>query len=78
MSIVLNTTRTEYQFGKNRGLINYLLFMDDLKLYAKNVEKLDSLAQTVRVLSEDIGMRILIFLIKKPSKHWTKMKDTNT
>ena len=36
--------------------MNHLLFMDDLKLYSKNVEELDTLVQTVRVLSDDIGM----------------------
>jgi hypothetical protein len=30
--------------------------MDDLKLYAKNVKELDSLGQTVWVISDDIGM----------------------
>ena len=30
--------------------------MDDLKLYAMNEKGVDSLIQTVRVFSEDIGM----------------------
>ena len=30
--------------------------MDDLKLYAKNKKGLDSLVQTVRIFSDDIGM----------------------
>ena len=30
--------------------------MDDLKLYSRSEKGLDSLVQTVRVLSEDIGM----------------------
>ena len=32
------------------------LFMDDLKLYYRSERGLDSLVQTVRVFSEDIGM----------------------
>ena len=56
ITVVLNITRTGYQHGKDRGRINHLLFMDDLKLYAKNVAELDSLVQTVRVNSEDTGM----------------------
>lgn len=56
MTMVLNATRTGYQLGKNRGRINQLFFMDDLKFYAKYVQELDSLAQTVRIISEDIGM----------------------
>ena len=36
--------------------------MDDLKLYTRSEKRLDSLVQTVRVFSEDIGME---FGIKK-------------
>ena len=36
--------------------INHLLFMDDLKLYSRSEKGLDSLVQTVRVFSDDIGM----------------------
>ena len=38
-------------------MINHLLFMDDLKLYAKTPNQLDSLIQTVRIFSNDIGMK---------------------
>ena len=31
-------------------------FMEDLKLYSRSEKGLDSLVQTVRVFSEDIGM----------------------
>ena len=41
---------------KSKEKINHLLFMDDLKLYSRNEKGLDSLLQTVRVFSEDIGM----------------------
>ena len=34
--------------------------MDELKLYAKTEKELDSLVQTVRVFSEDIGMKFSI------------------
>ena len=34
--------------------------MDDLKLYAKTEEELESLVQTVRVFSEDIGIKFSI------------------
>ena len=42
--------------------VNHLLFMDDLKLFAKNEKELDSLVSTVQVFSRDIGME---FGIKK-------------
>ena len=37
--------------------INHLLFMNDLKLYSKSEKALDSLIQTIRIFSEDIGMQ---------------------
>ena len=51
--------RFAYEFQEK---INHLLFMDDLKLYAKSERGLDSLVQTVHVFSSDIGME---FGVKK-------------
>ena len=56
LSALLNGIGDGYKLGKDRGKINHLLFMDDLKLYAKNEKELDTLVQTVRIFSEDIGM----------------------
>ena len=42
--------------------MNHLLFMDDLKLYAKSEEQTNTLERTVHVFSTDIGME---FGIKK-------------
>ena len=53
---VLKTTKHGYEFAKKREKINHLLYMDDLKLYAKNEKEFDSLTQTVRVFSKNIGM----------------------
>ena len=57
MSIVVNETKIGYKLVKNREKINHLLFMNDLKLYTKNENELDSLVQTVKIFSEDIGMQ---------------------
>ena len=43
---------------KSEVLIQHLLCMDDLKLYAKNERDLNSLISTVYLFSNDIGMRI--------------------
>lgn len=43
-------------FLKNKSKLNHLLYMDDLKLFAKNDRDIESLLNTVRVFSEDIGM----------------------
>ena len=54
-SIILNKTDLGYVTSQNQKL-NHLLFMDDLKLYAKSERELDSLIQTLRIFSDDVGM----------------------
>ena len=54
--MLLNDMKDGYHLGKNRPIVNHLLYMDDLKLYAKDKKELDTLIQTVRVFSKDIGM----------------------
>ena len=46
--IILNETDLGYVTSRNQKL-NHLLFMDDLKLYARSERELDSLIQTVRI-----------------------------
>ena len=50
--------------------LNNLLFMDDLKLFGKSDDKIDSLVQTVFTFSEDIGMefglkKCVVVILKK-------------
>ena len=53
---ILRIAEPTYKFSDDGERINHLLFMDDLKLYAMDEKGVDSLIQTVRVFSEDIGM----------------------
>ena len=48
--------KAAYEFSESKEKINHLLFVDDLKLYSRSEKGLDSLVQTVRFFSEDIGM----------------------
>ena len=57
LSIILRNMKVGYIMKKNTTPINHLLFMDDLKLYGSNKNKLDSLMQTVRIFSEHIHMK---------------------
>ena len=41
---------------KKEYKLNYLLFMDDLKLFSKSEEHMDTLVRAVNVFSTDIGM----------------------
>ena len=53
---MLRQTKASYELKKGGKKINYLLFMDDLKLFAKNEDQIDSLVNTVKNFSEDIKM----------------------
>ena len=55
LSLILRKSKAAYEFSVSKENINYFLFMDDLKLYSRNEKELDSLVQTIRILSKDIG-----------------------
>ncbi len=57
LSMILRKVSAGYEMKKDGCKINHLLFMDDLKLFAKNEAEIDSLVQTVRIFSDDIGMQ---------------------
>ena len=56
LTLVLKQTKASYELKKGGKKINHLLFMDDLKMPAKNEDQIDNLANTVRTFSEDIKM----------------------
>ena len=45
-----------HKWGKKEYKLNQLLFMDDLKLYAKSEEQTNTLVRTMYAFSTDIGM----------------------
>ena len=55
LSALLDKSTYGYRF-KSGTTINHLLYMDDIKLYAKNEQDIDSLIHLTRVFSSDIGM----------------------
>ena len=59
---LLRRAKACYEWGNKEFKVNHLLFMDDLKLYARNRNGIESLVQTVHGFSQDIGME---FGIKK-------------
>ena len=56
LTLILKKCKNGYNFSRAKDKINHLLYMDDLKLFAKEEAALDALIQTVRVFSSDIGM----------------------
>ena len=60
LTLVLKQRKTSYQLKKGVKKINQLLFIDDLKLFAKNEDQTDSLVNTVRIFLEDIKMEFAL------------------
>ena len=54
LTLVFSQTMASYKVKKGGKKIKHLLFMDDLKLFAKNEDQIDSLVNTVRSFLEDI------------------------
>ena len=46
-----------YKFTKSQEKINHFMYMDDMKLCAKNEKELVNLLQTIRIYSQNIGMK---------------------
>ena len=42
---------------KGKSKLNHLLFMDDLKFYGSNQNKIDSLVRTVEIETKDVGLK---------------------
>ena len=59
---LLGRAKAGYEWDNKGFKLNHLLFMDDLKLFAKRKNQIDLLVQTVHIFSEGIGMQ---FGIKK-------------
>ena len=53
---ILRKCTAEYKLSKSQEKINHLMYMDDIKLFAKNERELETLIQTVRIYCQDIEM----------------------
>ena len=62
LSLIVKKVKACYKWGKKEYKLNHLLFMDDLKVYAKNEEHTNTLVTTVHVFRPNIGIE---FGIKK-------------
>ena len=56
LSLILKKVNACYKWGKKEYKSNHLLFMNDLKLYAKSEEQTNKLVRTVHVFSTDISI----------------------
>ena len=58
LTLVLRKSTTGYDLEKDLRLNIFL--MDELKLFGKSEDQIDSLVQTVQLLNEDIRMEIVL------------------
>ena len=45
-----------YKLSRSQEKSNHLMYMDDIKLFARNEKELETLKHAVRIYSQDIGM----------------------
>ena len=60
LTILLSKEKFGYRFTKDTSgnILNHLLFMDGLKLYARNQEELERLVEIIHIYSKDFGMEL--------------------
>ena len=68
---ILRKCTAGYKFTKSQVKINHLMYMDDIKPFAKNEKELETLIQTVRIYSQVIGMEFLL-VMKSSKRHKTE------
>ena len=56
LPMFLRKVKFHYEFDDKKKTINHLLFIDDLKLFAKSNDQIDSLVSIAYTFSEGIGM----------------------
>ena len=73
---ILRKCTAGYKLFRSQEKINYLMYMDDIKLFAKNEKELETLIHAVRIYSQDRGMEFSIekfpmFVMKSGKQHIT-------
>ena len=56
LTLILRKCAGGYQLGNEHHHVNHLLYLDDLKLYGRNQQEIQSLVRTVKLFSDDISM----------------------
>ena len=73
---ILTKCTAGYKLSRSQETINHLMYMDDIKLFAKNEKELETLIRAVRIYSQDIGMEFGIekcatLVMKSGKQHLT-------
>ena len=69
-----------YKLTRSEEKINHLMYMDDIKLFAKNEKGLETFIHAVRIYSQDIGMefgieKCAMLVMKSGKRHMTDGMD---
>ena len=73
---ILRKCTAGYRLISSQEKINHLMYMDDIKLLAKNEKELETLIHTFRIYSQDIGMefgreKCAMLIMKSGKRHRT-------
>ena len=72
LNYILRKCAARYKHSRSQEKINHQMYMDDIKLFAKNEKELETLIHAVRIYSQDIGLEFGIkkcaMLVKKSDK----------
>ena len=72
LKIILRKCMAGYKLSRSQEKINHQMYMDDIKLFPKNEKELETLIHTVRIYSQDIGMKLgiekCVMLVMKSEK----------
>ena len=53
---ILRKHTARHKLSRSQEKVNHLMYMDDIKLLAKNEKEQETLIHTVRIYTRDIGM----------------------
>ena len=73
---ILRKCTAGYKLSRLQEKINHLMFMDNIKLFAKNKKELETLIHAVRIYNQDIGMefgweKCVMLVMKRGKWHLT-------
>ena len=73
---ILRKCTAGYKLSRSQEKIKHLMYMDNIKLFAKNEKELETLIHAVRIYSQDIGIesgieKCAVFVMKSGKRHLT-------
>ena len=74
---ILRKCTAGYKLSKSQEIINHLMYMEDIKLFAKNEKELKTLIQIVKIFIQDIEMefgieKCAMLVMKRGKRHMTE------